>query len=166
MKPPENNLPPAPNLASLQVIVDADACPRGAMEILRRLRREYGYQLVTVASFHHDLGRGNDGVEHVTVGDGPDEADLAVVNRTRPGDIVVTHDWGLAALALAKGARCLSPSGHVYTKERIDFLLDERHIKAKLRRAGGRTRGPRARSAGDDERFERALRALLEGRGP
>src|SRR5690606_718088 len=129
---------------SLQVIVDADACPRGAMEVLRRLRREYGYKLVTVASFHHDIGGvgpagggepdGTDGaagaddapgatdapgavgagIEHVTVGDAPDEADLAVVNRTRPGDIVVTQDWGLAALVLGKGARCLSPAGYEY----------------------------------------------------
>lgn len=146
------------------VIVDADACPKGAMEVLRRLRREYGYRLVTVASFHHDMGRnGEDGAEHVTVGDGPDEADLAVVNRARPGDIVVTQDWGLAALALGKGARCLSPGGYEYTPERIDFQLDERHVKAKHRRAGGRTKGPRARTISDDRRFERALRQMLDG---
>lgn len=165
------------NHVLMQVIVDADACPRGAMDILRRLRREYGYKLVTVASFHHDIGgrrddgaesadRAADGVEHVTVGDGPDEADLAVVNRARPGDIVVTQDWGLAALALGKGAWCLSPTGYVYTQQRIDFQLDERHIKAKHRRAGGRTKGPRARTTADDERFERALRKLLEQTQP
>src|SRR5690606_24694121 len=157
------------------VIVDADACPKGAMEVLRRLRREYGYRLVTVASFHHDIGEGGPdgavgaadaGLEHVTVGDGPEEADWAGANRTRPGDVVVTHDWGLAALVLAKGARCLSPSGHVYTRQRMDFQLDERHVKAKHRRAGGRTKGPRARTSADDRRFERALRRLLEGGRP
>ncbi len=114
---------------------------RGAMVVLRKLRKEYGYRLVTVASFHHNIGAGDqDGVEHVTVGDGPDEADLAVVNRTRPGDIVVTQDWGLAALVLGKGARCLTPIGYVFTQERIDFQLDERHVKSKHRRAGGRTK--------------------------
>lgn len=133
------------------------------MVVLRKLRKEYGYRLVTVASFHHNIGAGDqDGVEHVTVGDGPDEADLAVVNRTRPGDIVVTQDWGLAALVLGKGARCLTPIGYVFTQERIDFQLDERHVKSKHRRAGGRTKGPRARNAADDEKFERALRKLLE----
>lgn len=146
----------------LQVLVDADACPRGAMDVLRRLRREYGYRLVTVASFHHQLVADEDGVEHVTVGDGPDEADWAVVNRARAGDIVVTQDWGVAALALGKGARCLSPAGHVFTNRRIDFELEERQVKAKHRRAGGRTKGPRARTAQDDQRFERALRQLLE----
>lgn len=142
-----------------QVIVDADACPRGALRILQRLQPECGYRLITVASFHHRI----EGTEHVTVGDAPDEADLAVANRVRPGDIVVTQDWGLAALALAKGARCLSPNGFIYTSDRIDFLLDERHIKAKHRRAGGRTRGPQARTPEDDEAFEQALRRLLAG---
>lgn len=163
MRTPGNCTGTADIATSLQVIVDADACPRGAMSVLHRLRREYGYRLVTVASFHHDIGGNDDeGVEHVTVGDGPDEADLAVVNRARPGDIVVTQDWGLAALVLGKGSRCLSPTGHVYTQQRIDFQLEERHIKAKHRRAGGHTKGPRARTAADDERFERALRKLLE----
>lgn len=74
------------------VIVDADACPLGAMEVLYRLRREYEYRMVTVASFHHHVDVGEEGEEHVTVGDGPDEADRAVVNRTRPGDVVVTND--------------------------------------------------------------------------
>lgn len=177
-----DNVPGASDtILPVQVIVDADACPRGAMAILRRLQREYGYRLVTVASFHHvivagathadacggdDSGAGDNRVEHVTVGDGPDEADLAVVNRARPDDIVVTQDWGLAALVLGKGAQCLSPSGHVYTPERIEFQLDERHTKAKHRRAGGRTRGPRARTAADDERFERTFRVLLEGQAP
>lgn len=140
-----------------QVIVDADACPRGALRIMQRLQPEYGYRLITVASFHHVIH----GTEHVTVGDGPDEADLAVANRVRRGDIVVTQDWGLAALVMGKGAHCLSPKGMIYTPDRIDFLLDERHIKAKHRRGGGRTRGPQARTPGDDERFEQALRQLL-----
>lgn len=141
-----------------QVIVDADACPRSALRILQRLQRDYGFRLITVASFHHQI----EGTEHVMVGDAPDEADLAVANRVRRGDIVVTQDWGLAALVLAKGAACLSPNGFTYSPDRIDFLLDERHVKAKHRRAGGRTRGPQARTAKDDEQFEKALRRLLD----
>lgn len=155
-----------------KIVVDADACPRGAMDVLRRLQREFHFRIVTVASFHHDI-RGADGArpkgfrtdetpwEHVTVGDGPDEADWAVANRTRSGDIVVTQDWGLAALVLAKGARCVSPAGYEYKPDRIEFQLDERHVKAKHRRSGGRTKGPRPRTEADDERFEATLRRLL-----
>lgn len=143
------------------VLVDADACPRTVLDILRRLREEYGYRLVTVASFNHDI----DGADHIMVGDGPDEADLALLNRTRRGDIVVTQDWGLAALVLSRGAFALSPRDHEYKGERIEFLLDERYKKAKARLAGLRTRGPARRTAEDDVRFERTLRRLFEQEG-
>lgn len=144
-----------PNTVS--VIVDADACPRGAMAIIRRLEHVYSYTLITVSSFNHVIG----GANHVTVGNGPDEADLAVVNRITPGDIVVTQDWGLAALCLARGARVISPKGLIFNSENIEFLLDERYAKAKHRRQGGRTRGPAARTAADDQAFEDAFRSFF-----
>lgn len=143
----------------MRIIVDGDACPRSVRRILQGLRPEYGYELITVASFNHNLGGSAD--QHVIVGDGPDAADLAVVKLVQRGDIVVTQDWGLAALVLAKGGHALSTNGYVHTAERIDFLLAERHIKAKHRRAGGRTKGPRARTNEDDDRFAAALRTLL-----
>lgn len=140
-----------------RVIVDADACPKRALQILQRLAKQYHFQLITVASFHHEI----DNAHHVMVGDAPDEADLAIINRVRPGDIVVTQDWGLAALVLSKEGQAISPLGWEYTGERIDFMLDERHIKAKVRRGGGRTKGPRARTPNDDVAFEAAMRRLL-----
>lgn len=140
-----------------RVLVDADACPRSVLTILRCLQSEYGFRLTTVASFNHDIA----GEDHVMVGDGPDEADLALLNRTRKGDIVITQDWGLAALVLARGGLALSPWGHEYKSDRIDFMLDERYKKAKVRRAGLQTRGPAKRTAEDDLRFERTLRRLL-----
>lgn len=143
-----------------QIVVDADACPRGVLRALQRLKQEYGYRLITVASFNHHI----EGTDHVTVGDGPDEADLAIVNRIRKGDIVVTQDWGLAALVLARGAQAISPFGQEYDPARIEFLLDERHTKAKARRAGTRTRGPKARTANDDILFEQRIRQLLSSR--
>lgn len=141
-----------------QVLVDADACPRSVLRVLQSLQPEYGYQLVTVASFHHHIEH----AQHVTVGDEPEAADLAVANRARPGDVVVTQDWGLAALVLGKGAHCLSPRGRVLGPENIEFLLHQRHLQAKHRRGGGRSRGPRARQKDDDLRFQRALRRVLE----
>lgn len=149
------------------VIVDADACPRGAMQTLVQLQAQYRYRLVTVASFHHVITHDDDTPhlrEHVTVGDAKDEADLAIANRARPGDIVVTQDWALAALALGKGASALSPTGMIFEPSKLDFLLQERYVKAKFRRAGGRTKGPRARSKEDDERFRHQLIRLLESR--
>lgn len=140
-----------------RVIVDADACPRGAMSVLLRLKNEYGYRLTTVASFHHRI----ESDDHITVGDAPDEADLKIASLTDAGDIVVTQDFGLAALVLARGGRAVSPKGKIYDPQTLDYLLDERHLKAKHRRAGGRTKGPKARERKDDQQFEAALRTLL-----
>ena len=142
----------------VKVIVDADACPRGAMEALRRLTREHGCMLITVASFHHAIS----GPEHVVVGDAPGEADLAVANRTDAGDIVVTQDLGLASLVIGRGAHVVTPMGDQIDPARLDFMMEERHIKAKVRRGGGRTKGPRARTSADDARFERTVRRLMD----
>jgi len=143
------------------VVIDADACPRGAAETVRRLQREFGYEVLTVASVNHAVEQWGVWHEHVVVGPEPQATDLAVANRVRPGDVVVTQDWGLAALALARGCGALSPTGRIYRPETIDLLLEERHVKAKFRRGGGRTRGPRPRGATDDARFERALVEVL-----
>ena len=140
------------------VIVDAGACPQACLNILRKHKSSWGYELLTVSSIDHVI----DHSHHITVGKGPDAADLAVINNTQRGDIVVTQDWGLAALALGKGAFAISPSGRVYSNQNIDFLLEERSIKARYRRAGGRTKGPSARKTQDDRRFEDNLLVLLE----
>lgn len=141
----------------MKVLIDADACPRGVMETVRRLQKEYNYELVTISSFNHVY----DGINHITVGDGDQATDMALINRTSRGDIVVTQDWGLAALVLGKGAKAIDPGGRIHSNEKMDFLLEERYMKAKFRRGGGRTKGPSARTSADDERFERAFVSLL-----
>ena len=99
---------------------------------------------------------------HICVDNEPQAADLKIVNLARPGDIIVTQDWGLAAMLLGKKAVCLSPTGSVYEPGKMDFLLEEREVKAKLRRNGKRTKGPRPRSLADDQRFAASLAQLLE----
>jgi hypothetical protein len=146
-----------------RVIIDADACPRGAASTVRRLQGRFGYDVVTVASVNHVVESWGPWHEHVVVGAEPQSADLAVANRARRGDVVVTQDWGLAALVLGRGCRAVSPGGHTFRPETIDLLLEERHLKAKVRRGGGRTRGPRPRTGEDEVRFEKALVACLTG---
>ena len=75
--------------------------------------------------------------------------------------MVITHDWGLAAMVLGKGAMCLGPTGRVFRSHRIEFLLEEREIKSRVRRGGGRTKGPKKRALEDDRRFEAALERIL-----
>ncbi|HOV79271.1 MAG TPA: DUF188 domain-containing protein [Bacillota bacterium] len=142
----------------MKIIVDADAAPRQVLEICRRAAADFSTELVTVAGFNHNI----DSDRHITVGNDPQEADIRILNLTERGDIVVTQDWGLAAVALSKGAAALSFAGRIFRNDTVDFLLEEREIKAKLRRSGGRTGGPRKRTAGDDENFKKSLYALLK----
>jgi len=141
----------------MKIIVDADACPRQVLQSCLELGRKYDVPVWTVASFNHHI----ESDHHIVVGNASQEADLKVINLTQRGDMVITQDWGLAAMVLGKGARCLSPIGREYRNENMDFLLEEREIKAKLRRAGGRTKGPRKRSIEDNLRFQRSLEKLL-----
>ncbi len=140
----------------MKIIVDADATPKTALEICRRAAADYSIPLITVASFNHRI----ESDRHVVVGNAPQEADTQVINLTARGDIVVTQDWGLAAMVLGKGASALT--GRVYRKDTICFLLEERELKAKFRRGGGRTKGPKKRTAADDLNFKKNLYRLLE----
>jgi uncharacterized protein YaiI (UPF0178 family) len=97
------------------------------------------------------------------VGPESQAADMAIINRTQRGDVVVTQDWGLAGLVLAKGAHALSPWGHRFTNEEMDGRLAQRALNARLRRGGVRLPGPPKRTAADDAAFEEALRAVLIG---
>ena len=142
----------------MKILVDADSCPKKAMIILIELAGLYNVPLLAISSFNHQIG----GVEKIIVSDEPQAVDMALINKTDKGDIVVTQDWGLASLVLARDGDCMAPKGYIYSKEKIDFMLEERHIKAKVRKSGGRTKGPAPRSKEDDERFRKNLEFLLK----
>lgn len=139
------------------VWVDADACPRSVLQYLRSAESMLGYQLQTVASQNHRLEHPG----HITVGPESQATDLAIINRLRRGDLVVTQDWGLAALVLAKGGKAIAPTGSIYRSEQMPLLLEQRNVLARFRRGGGRTRGPSPRQAADDQRFQAAFQQLL-----
>ena len=124
------------------IFVDADACPvtRDAIS----LARSRSLLVVLVANHSQNLARyaGRAGVEILQVASGRDSADFAMVPRLSPGDIVVTADIGLAAMALGRGSLALSPRGRQYLMATIDAELAVRHAEQRHRRAGGRTVGP------------------------
>ena len=141
----------------MKILVDADACPRPVLEMCMRLGGKYNIPVWTVASFNHNIGSDH----HFVVGDDFQEADMKIMNLTEAGDVVITGDWGLAAMVLGKGAKCLSPMGREFPPEKIGFLLEEREVKARFRRGGGRTKGPKKRALEDDRRFESSLEKIL-----
>jgi uncharacterized protein YaiI (UPF0178 family) len=141
----------------MKILIDADACPRSVLQICVRLGRKYSIPVWTVASFNHNI----ESDHPIVVGDDFQEADMKIVNLTEAEDVVITGDWGLAAMVIGKGARCLSPMGGEFHSQKMGFLLEEREAKAKFRRGGGRTRGPKKRTLEDDRRFESCLEKIL-----
>lgn len=141
----------------MKVIVDADACPANVLRLCREAARRKGIPLWTVASFNHNI----ESEKHIIVDDDPQATDIAVANAAHAGDIVVTQDWGLAAVVMGKGASAISPHGKIYSPETIPFLLEEREVKARLRRGGVRTKGPAKRTPAADRRFAANLERLL-----
>ena len=89
--------------------------------------------------------------------------DLAFKNRTQKADIVVTQDYGVAAMALGKGAYVIHPKGKIYTDDNIEILLMERDIAKQCRRAGERIGGhTKKRTSADNERFATAFMQLCK----
>ena len=139
-----------------KVLVDADACP--VKDIILRIAKKHLLPVIFFIDTSHILE--DDYAEVVVIGKGKDTVDFALANRTEKKDIVVTQDYGLAAMALSRGACAVHPSGMIYTKDNMDRLLLERHLNAKIRRAGGRHSGPSRRKSADDVRFEDAFESL------
>ncbi|MFC5403015.1 YaiI/YqxD family protein [Cohnella soli] len=144
----------------LRVVVDGDACPVKA-EIARTVR-ECGVTALLVSSHAHFL-QSEPSVDVVTVDASDQAADLYIANVLKSSDILVTGDYGLAALGLARGAAVLTHRGKEIREGDIEGLLEQRHFSARMRRGGMRTKGPRAFTAEDREKFQQKLTRLLRG---
>ena len=143
----------------MKVLVDADACP--VTDIAVSLCRQYSTPCFLLCDTAHEFHR--EGAQTLVFDKGADSVDFALVNRVEPGDIVITQDYGLASMCMAKGARILHQDGWCYTADNIDALLFSRHESGKYRRAGGRTKGPKKREKAQDDAFRNALQQMLQG---
>lgn len=97
------------------------------------LLKEYAIPVVLLCDTNHVLS--SDYSEIRVIGAGADAVDIALINLCQRGDIVVTQDYGVAALALGKGANAIHQSGRWYTDDNIDGLLMERHMAEVARRS-------------------------------
>jgi uncharacterized protein YaiI (UPF0178 family) len=146
------------------VFIDADACPvtREAISVARG----HGARVMLVADSNTALSKYvRPGVEATTVSQGRDSADFAIVGMLEAGDIVVTQDIGVAAMALGRGAGAISPRGRIFYLATIDAEMEVRLAQARLRRAGGRHGGPSPFTEEDREHFAESLERLLR-QGP
>ena len=101
--------------------------------------------------------------EVVVVGAGADAVDYKLISICHKGDIVVSQDYGVAAMALGKGAYAIHQSGKWYTNDNIDQMLMERHLNKKARRSSRKChiKGPKKRTEEDDERFAQSFEKML-----
>lgn len=143
----------------MKIFVDADACP--VIDIVEDIATKYNIPVTLLCDTNHVLI--SDYSEVVVVGAGADAVDYKLISICHRGDIVVTQDYGVAAMALGKGAFAIHQSGKWYTNDNIDQMLMERHLNKKARRASSRNhiKGPRKRTDEDDQRFAESFEKLL-----
>lgn len=143
----------------MKVFVDADGCP--VVDITVGICKNAGVACVLLCDTAHEMQK--DGAETLVFDKGSDSVDFAIVNRVQPGDIVITQDYGLASMCLARRTKVLHQDGWAYTEENISALLFQRHESKKYRMAGGRTKGPSKRRGEQDAAFAAALQQLVQG---
>ena len=146
----------------MELFIDADGCP--VTDLAVRLAKQAGVPCTILCDTAHDLQR--DGAKTVTVSKGADSTDFALVNLVHKGDLVVTQDYGLAAMCLARGAVPIHQDGMIYTDDNIDSLLFFRAAAKKIRNAGGRLKGPSRRTKAQDDAFAKTLERLLQEAPP
>jgi uncharacterized protein YaiI (UPF0178 family) len=145
---------------AMQIWVDADACPKAIKQILYRAAERRRVPLILVAN--RPLHRPRSAyVRLMQVPAGFDEADRRIVERMRPGDLVITADIPLAAAVVEKGGSALGPRGEQFTEDNVRERLAMRDLMDQLRSAGMETGGPEALSKGDRQAFANALDRLL-----
>ena len=143
----------------MQIFVDADACP--VVGIVESIAEKYNIPTTLLCDTNHVLY--SDYSEVIVVGASADAVDYKLISICHKGDIVVSQDYGVAAMALGKGAYAIHQSGKWYTNENIDQMLMERHLNKKARRGSNKNhiKGPRKRTDEDDERFAQSFEKLI-----
>ncbi|MDO5326776.1 MAG: YaiI/YqxD family protein [Clostridia bacterium] len=143
----------------MRIYIDADACP--VTRIAESIAKQYAIPVTLLCDTSHVLT--SDYSEVRVIGAGADAVDIALINLCRRGDIVITQDYGVAALALGKGARAIHQSGKWFTDDNIDGLLMDRHLAKKARRSGKHhVKGPAKRTEEDDRRFAESFERMIQ----
>lgn len=142
----------------MKIIVDADGCP--VTKIAVKIAKKNKVKCVLVSDLNHQLRDGY--AEVIAVDKGIDAADFKILSLLNKGDLLVTQDYGLASLALAKGGIVVNQNGFFYDEDNIDQLLLTRHLSKQMRKSGQRTRGPSKRKREDDLAFESLVEKYFE----
>lgn len=138
----------------MTILIDADGCP--VVDLTLQIAKRFGVPVIILCDTAHQIER--EGAQTLVFDKGADSVDFALVKRVKPGDIVVTQDYGLASMCLAKCARVLME----YTADNIDALMLRRYENKKLLRAGKHPKGSPKRTKEQDVAFSTHFKTVLE----
>lgn len=142
----------------MKILIDADACP--VVDLTIEIAKFFNKEVILFCDTAHELKK--DGAKTVTIAQGPDAVDFALLSSVEENDIIITQDFGLASMILTKNAHCLNQNGLIYNKFNIESLLFSRHMSQKMRNSGKRTKGPKKRTTDNNISFKESLISLIK----
>ena len=142
----------------MKILIDGDGCP--VIDIAISVGKKFNMDIIIMCDTSHIFNK--EGAKTMVFSKGADSVDFALINTVQKEDIVITQDYGLAAMAINKAKYVINQNGLIYNNENIDRLLYSRHISKKIRNSGGRVKGSKKRTKEDDINFERVLTQICE----
>lgn len=141
----------------MKILLDADASP--VLNIVEDLAEKYKLKLLIVKNYNHHIV--SDYGKIITVDNIKEAADFYIVNNTSKNDIVITQDYGLAAMVIGKKAFAINQYGLIMDDKNIDTLLNRRHIHKEMRTKHKVYTKFKKRESSDDGRFKINLEDLI-----
>lgn len=142
----------------MRIIIDGDACPQRVKEICEQAAKDFGIELIIVVDIDHYIVSD---FQIIVVEQGRDSVDYKIVQIFKEGDILITQDYGLSSLVLGKATAVIHTAGFFINKNNIDSLLQSRYISERIRKQGGKTKGPSKRKKEQDDNFKKCLYKVL-----
>lgn len=143
----------------MRILVDADACP--GKHMIEKAAKENDIEVIMYCDINHIIDSDYSTVKYLD--SGFQSVDMYLINEAKAGDVIITQDYGVAALALGKKAYAINPKGYIYNDKNMDRLLFERHLSAKVRRGGGKTASHKKRTEVDDLRLYESIIKIIKG---
>jgi len=141
----------------MQVLIDADGCP--VVDIAIRVCQTEKVPCLILCDTSHMYQ--TEYAQVLVLDKGSDSVDYAIANRVQKGDIVITQDYGLASLCLARNAFVIHQDGWEYTTAIIDGLLAFRHEAFRQRKRKHHFHHIPKRNQLQNTAFETAFHAML-----
>ena len=141
----------------MKILIDADGCP--VVKQATQIAKENNIEVVIFCDTSHLIN--SDYAQIITVSKGADSVDFALVNEVKSDDIVVTQDYGLAAMVLSKGGKAITQNGMIISDSNLELLLTSRYESKKARMSGAHLKGPKKRTAQNDEEFIKSFKSML-----